>query len=382
MPTSATAPTICCCSQTSTRPHRITRRERFRFRAAARSPDFGDITYVFNGGKSRYKALEVKYEWRPNRDLTLFNSLTLSEAKDNAAGSLENQNGNFPAPQDLHNLDADFGLSGYHQPYNLSTSFVWSLPLGKGKRWGGDMSTALDAIAGGWQLAGSNIVTPGEMVTLVYSPTTNFQVSSITNDFWGANNYRPNISCDPYAPKGQQSTTNWFNPSCVSVPTDPSQPFGNAPRNNVRGPNFTQFDLAAIKQVKVSGESRAELRLEVFNLFNRVNFTAPASNRSVATFGTITGTFPRATGSARTEVHLVETRLRAMSYTLVLQCGCVVYVSCDPHTLVAHTRIVERRGPACRVRNHEIGARVYLWEILPERVLSGNEEASETIEWC
>jgi hypothetical protein len=44
--------------------------------------------------------------------------------------------------------------------------------------------------------------------------------------------------------------------------------------------------------VKVSGESRAELRVEVFNLFNRVNFTSPASNRSVATFGTITGTFP------------------------------------------------------------------------------------------
>ena len=154
------------------------------------------------------------------------------------------------------------------------------------------MSPALDAIAGEWQLAGSNIFTPGEMVTLVYSPATSFQVSSITNDFWGANNYRPNITCDPYAPKGQQSITNWFNPSCVSVPTDPSQPFGNAPRNNVRGPDFTQFDLAAIKQIKVSGESRAELRVEVFNLFNRVNFTAPASNRSNATFGTITGTFP------------------------------------------------------------------------------------------
>jgi hypothetical protein len=254
--------------------------------------DFGDITYVFNGGKSRYKALQVKYEWRPDRDLTLFNSLTLSKAEDNAAGSLENQNGNFPAPQDLHNLDADFGLSGYHQPYNLSTSFVWTLPIGRGKRFGGDMSPALDAIAGGWQLSGSNIWTPGEMVTLVYSPATNFQVSSITNDFWGANNYRPNITCDPYAPKSQQSITNWFNSSCVSVPTDPSQPFGNAPRNNVRGPSYTEFDLAAIKQVKVSGESRAELRVEVFNLFNRVNFTPPASNRSVATFGTITGTFP------------------------------------------------------------------------------------------
>ena len=71
-----------------------------------------------------------------------------------------------------------------------------------------------------------------------------------------------------------------------------------------------------------------------------------------------------------------------MSYTLVLQCGCVVYVSRDPRTLVAHTRIVERRGPACRVRNHDVGARLFLWEILPERGLPGNDEASETIEWC
>ena len=67
-------------------------------------------------------------------DIKLLNSLTLSKAKDNGAGSLENQNGNFPAPQDVNNLDADFGLSGYHQPYNLTTSFVWALPFGRGKR--------------------------------------------------------------------------------------------------------------------------------------------------------------------------------------------------------------------------------------------------------
>jgi TonB dependent receptor len=254
-------------------------------------PNFADITYVFNGGKSRYKALQIRYEWRAHADLTLSSALTLSEAKDNAAGALENQNGNNPSPQDLNNLDADYGLSGYHQPYNSSTSFVWSLPFGRGKRWGSNMSPTLDMLAGGWQISGVNVFTPGEMVTLVYSPATNFQVSSITNDFWGANNYRPNLTCDPYAASGQQSITNWFDASCVVLPTDPSQPFGNAPRNNVRGPKFTQFDLAAIKEIKVGGQSRAEFRIEAFNLFNRVNFTPPASNRSVSTFGTITSTF-------------------------------------------------------------------------------------------
>src|SRR5262249_32239751 len=254
-------------------------------------PTFGDITYVFNGGKSRYHAFQGKYEWRMGSDITLISALTLSQAKDNGAGALENQNGNFPAPQDINNLEADFGYSGYHQPYNSTTSFVYSLPFGRGKRWGSDVSPALDALVGGWQVSGINTVAPGEMVTFTYSPAASFQVSAITNDFSGANNYRPNVTCDPYAPKDQQSITNWFNPSCVSVPTSPAAPFGNAARNSARGPNFWQFDFAAIKNVAIGAQARFQFRIEAFNLFNRVNFTAPAANRSVATFGTITSTF-------------------------------------------------------------------------------------------
>lgn len=253
-------------------------------------PTFGDITYVFNGGKSRYNAFEMKYEWRAGADVTLLSSLTLSRAKDNGAGSLENQNGNFPAPQDLRNLDADYGISGYDQPYNSTTSFIWALPFGRGKRWGGGMSPALDVLAGGWEVAGINTITPGEMVTFTYTPAATFQVSAITNDFSGANNYRPNMTCDPY-PSSGQSITNWFNASCVTLPTDPSQPFGNAPRNNVRGPNFWQVDFAASKNVSLGGSTRLQFRIEAFNLFNRVNFTPPASNRSASNFGTITSTF-------------------------------------------------------------------------------------------
>jgi hypothetical protein len=254
-------------------------------------PTWGDITYVFNGGRSRYDALQTKYEWRLGADVNILSSLTLSKAQDNGAGALENQNGNFPAPQDINDLEADYGVGAYNQPYNWTTSFVWSLPFGRGKRWGGGVSTALDLLVGGWQLAGINTVAPGEMVTLTYSPAAAFQVSGITNDFSGANNYRPNVTCDPYAPGDAQTTSNWFNTACVSIPTDPSQPFGNAPRNNVRGPNFTQFDLAASKNVALGGRAKLQIRVEAFNLFDRVNFLAPASNRSASTFGTITNTY-------------------------------------------------------------------------------------------
>ena len=116
--------------------------------------------------------------------------------------SLENANGNSPAPQDFYNLDADFGLSAYHQPYNSTTSIVWSLPFGHGHRWGSGLSGGLDALAGGWQLAGINSLYAGEAVTFVYIPTTPFLVSGIQQDFRGANSYRPNVNGDPYAHPG------------------------------------------------------------------------------------------------------------------------------------------------------------------------------------
>jgi hypothetical protein len=58
----------------------------------------------------------------------------------------------------------------------------------------------------------------------------------------------------------------------------------------LRGPNFWQFDFAATKSIPL-GRARLQARIEAFNLFNRVNFTSPAANRSNSTFGTITSTF-------------------------------------------------------------------------------------------
>ncbi len=252
---------------------------------------YSDITYPFNGGKSRYKALQTKFEWRMSRALTVLSSLTLSEAKDNGAQSLENSNGNFPAPQDFRNLDADFGLSNYHQPYNSTTSFVWSLPFGAGRRWGSGASPLMEALIGGWQVAGINWVYAGEPVTFTYTPGATFVVSGIAQDFRGANNYRPNVICDPMASGAEQTITNWFNRACVVAPTDPSQPFGNASRNSVRGPLFWQFDLSASKRFDLGGPAQFEFRFEAFNLLNRTNFRAPNGNRSAAAFGTITSTY-------------------------------------------------------------------------------------------
>ena len=53
-----------------------------------------------------------------------------------------------------------------------------------------------------------------------------------------------------------------------------------------------------------------------------------------------------------------------MSYTLTLQCGCVVYMACHPKTREVHTRIIEARSQRCGVRRHEVGLRLELRELL------------------
>jgi hypothetical protein len=252
-------------------------------------PQFADITYAFDGGKSEYRALQLKYEWRMKADVTLLNAFTWSRTLDNGVASLENVNGNFPAPQDFNNLAAEWGTSGYDQPYNNTTSLVWGLPFGRGHLIGGGASPAMDAVIGGWRLAGVNTMTSGVPVTFVYTPSATQIVSGIAQDFRGANNYRPNVVCDP-------TTSNWtwqayFNASCVVAPTDPSQPFGNAARNSVRAPWFWQLDASLTKQIAFGRSANVELRLEAFNLLNRTNFQAPNGNRSSGAFGSIVGTY-------------------------------------------------------------------------------------------
>jgi hypothetical protein len=56
-----------------------------------------------------------------------------------------------------------------------------------------------------------------------------------------------------------------------------------------------------------------------------------------------------------------------MSYNIDLPCGCVVYVSCHPVTGLAHTRVIQMRSVSCSRRRHEVGARLFLWELLPDR---------------
>jgi hypothetical protein len=157
---------------------------------------------------------------------------------------------------------------------------VWDLPFARSNPW-----------LGGWTLAAINNMWAGEAITFVYNPAAAFQVSGITQDFRGANNYRPNITCDPMLPKDQRTPAASFNTACVQIPTNASQPFGNAARNTARGNSIYQLDLSLAKTFPVFRGSQLEFRVEAFNVLNKTNFRVPNGNRSQAAFGTITATY-------------------------------------------------------------------------------------------
>ena len=94
-----------------------------------------------------------------------------------------------------------------------------------------------------------------------------------------------------YDPKSPEMRRRRFRPIPVRERMIP-QPgtFGNLGRNAYVGPSLAQFDLTLHKRVPVTERVNVEFRAEIYNLFNRANFTAPNGIRTSSAFGTITST--------------------------------------------------------------------------------------------
>src|SRR5437867_2905535 len=99
----------------------------------------------------------------------------------------------------------------------------------------------------------------------------------------GLANQRVNqVNDDPYG----AGTTNYLNPLAFSYP-DPGK-YGNEPARGIEGPSYWNIDTALARVLQVAGGRTVELRIEVFNLLNHVNWGDPGTNLDAATFGRIT----------------------------------------------------------------------------------------------
>jgi len=87
----------------------------------------------------------------------------------------------------------------------------------------------------------------------------------------------------------------WLNPNAWTLTGFVLGTFGNSGRGICDGPGFFQVDLALYKNVKLSGRVKAQLRFEVFNVFNRVNFVGVNSSLRPITATLDTGSQTTAT---------------------------------------------------------------------------------------
>jgi hypothetical protein len=264
----------------------------------ARRPNqsFSAITVTFPHARSNYHALQARLERKFRNGLSVLNSFVWSKAIDTAGQALEAQNGSGgrSSPQSFYNLSAERAASDFDQPFNNTTAVLWELPFGKGRRYLSAMNPVAEAILGGWQTSVINTFWSGQPINLSYTPAAAFQVSLTLPDWRGGISYRPNVIGPVMTPEGQRNQDNWLNINNVVIPTDPSQPFGNAGRNVARRPGLAQMDFGLQKTFALPREStNLSFRMEAFNLFNRTNFRNPGVNRSTAaTFGVIRETFP------------------------------------------------------------------------------------------
>lgn len=261
--------------------------------------NFAGIEVAFGGGSANYNSLQFKVEKRYSNGLYLLNSFTWSRAFDLASGHLETANGDN-SRVNIANIRGDYGQSSYDQPLSDTTSIIYDLPYGHGRRFGGNSNYLVNAVLGGWETTVINTMTSGLPFNFTYSPQTNssLYVSDLLT-------YRPNVRGNPIAAgsnrrKTATSLTGYLDATRVSTPT--TAPYGNAQRNMGRSFAFFQTDFGLHKAFPLWREGATfDLRGEAFNVLNKVNYGTPDAGfgapsatgaPSNGSFGAITTAYP------------------------------------------------------------------------------------------
>jgi hypothetical protein len=220
-------------------------------------PLFSSGTYYQNSGSSNYHSLQVKLEKRYSRGLSLLTAYTWSKMIDDVAGSYN----------DPRNPGLERALSDFDTPHRLVTSFNYELPFGKGKHFGGGVSSIVNGLIGGWSLGAIVQYQTG----FPFTPTLG---SPDPANVGGEYARRPNRIGSGKV--DNPTVDRWFDISAFAAPA----PFtiGNSGRNILRGPGIKNWDLAVLKNTYFTERIYHQFRLELFNAWNTTQFSNPSTN--------------------------------------------------------------------------------------------------------
>jgi outer membrane receptor protein involved in Fe transport len=243
-------------------------------------PEYTAVSFYRNNvGVSRYHGVALSIRQRLSRGLTYSAAYTRSTLKDTASSVFDASILTGPltnaAVADSYNLDRDYDYSTGDIPHYFGASVVWDLPVGAGRAK--QPRGLVGMLASDWSVA--TVVTLQSGVPVAVTQPNSLGYAGFTTQ-------RPNLVGDPALPSDERTPARWFNTAAFATANQFS--LGTASRNPVRGPTYRDVDLALMRLVRVGGERAIELRAEVFNLLNTVNYGAPAAQLGAASFGTIT----------------------------------------------------------------------------------------------
>ncbi len=177
------------------------------------NPQFDDITFIESRASSKYDALQVKFQQRFDRGLSVLASYTYGKSTDDASGFFSST-GDPNFPQDSNNLAAERGRSSFDIRHRFSTSFSAELPWGTGRRWLGN-SGVISTILENMELQGILTFNTGRPFTVALLPDFDNSNTGRSTLGFGAND-RPNLNGD--AKLDSPSADRWFNTAAFTVP--------------------------------------------------------------------------------------------------------------------------------------------------------------------
>jgi len=242
-------------------------------------PQYTSVGQVQNpGGFDTYQAFALSANRRFSNGLQFLVSFTWSKYLTNTEGPEGWTAGQAQSVRNWYDTALEKSLNSDDIPRSLVVSYIYELPVGKGKKLA-PSNKIVEGVIGGWQVAGVSTFKDGFPLSITAD-------SNNTNSFGG--NQRPNIVGDPTS--GQQSIYSWFNTAAFAQPAPFT--FGNTPRTTgyIRSQGTLNFDATLQKNWRLWNEaSRLQLRAEFYNLFNRPQFFAPDTSFGDANFGVVPG---------------------------------------------------------------------------------------------
>lgn len=251
-------------------------------------PQWGTALSMDSYVLSNYHSLQTKAQKRYSHGGSLLASYTWSKSIDTGSERGMGDEGGWGGSNQRDLKGHYRSLSGFDARHRLVLSYVYQLPVGKGRALLPNVGKVADKIIGGWEATGILSFQSGFPFSVNMSGDQNGD---------GLGGDRPDVIGKPVIHAGNSKCyiEDPRNPNCPSgsqsafaaVPTSAYR-YGNAGRNILIGPGLKNVDLGLMKNAKLTERLKLQLRVEMFNLFNFVNFDNPARSFNLGTFGTIT----------------------------------------------------------------------------------------------